>query len=225
MPLTFRIGTWLLKAIFWLLSRCQVRSKENIPLQGPLIIVANHLHNVDPPLLAATIPRLTVFMAKEELFRSRWLSPVIRWFRAFPVHRGQTDRKALRQASAALEQGLALAMFPEGTRSPTSQLRAGEPGAAFVALRSPNVPILPVGIFGTEKLKGWAWLGLRPRITLNIGQPFTLPPTDGKLTKAQLTLATDLIMAHIAALLPPEYRGVYSKADRHDLGSRSNATE
>ncbi|GAG46098.1 unnamed protein product, partial [marine sediment metagenome] len=73
-----------------------------------------------------------------------------------------------------------------------------------------GVPILPVGITGTEKIKGVSWILRRPQITVNIGHPFNLPPVSSRLTKAELTELTNFIMRHVAELLPPEYRGDYT---------------
>jgi len=156
-------------------------------------------------------------MAKEQLFRSRFSSYFIRSFGAFPVHRGQLDRKALRQAKQVLAEGQALVMFPEGARSYNNQLRPAFSGSALIAWRN-SVPILPVGITGTEKIKGVAWLLRRPRITVNIGHPFYLPPAGSKLTKDELAERTNYIMARIAELLPQEYRGNYAAKEvkRHE---------
>lgn len=73
-----------------------------------------------------------------------------------------------------------------------------------------SVPILPVGITGTESIKGLGWWLTRPRLTVNIGVPFRLPSVNGKLTKAERTKYTELIMKHIATLLPLKYRGAYA---------------
>lgn len=148
-------------------------------------------------------------MAKEELFRSRLLRFFMRSFGAFPVRRGQLDRGALRRAEQLLAQGSALIMFPEGQRSKNAQLQPAFAGSALVAVRS-DVPILPVGITGTEKIKGRGWLFRRPRITVNIGHPFYLPAVNGKLTRAELAQLTNFMMEHIAELLPPEYRENYA---------------
>jgi len=149
-------------------------------------------------------------MAKEELFRFRFIGYFIRGFGAFPVHRGQLDRKALRQADQLLANGMALVTFPEGTRSKSGQLQPAFSGSALIALRS-GVPILPVGISGTERIKGVAWLLRRPRITVNIGQPFHLPLASSKLTKVELVRLTNYMMGRIAELLPQEYRGNYTE--------------
>ncbi len=193
-----------------LLTRWRVKGRENVPSQGPLLVVANHLNLADPPLLSVSLGRKVVFMAKEELFRVRFLGYFMRGFGAFPVHRGQLDRKALRQAAQLLANGMALVTFPEGTRSKNAQLQPAFSGSALIALRS-GVPILPIGITGTERIKGVAWLLRRPEITVNIGHPFHLPPASSKLTKVELAKLTNYMMGRIAELLPREYRGNYAE--------------
>jgi 1-acyl-sn-glycerol-3-phosphate acyltransferase len=103
-------------------------------------------------------------------------------------------------------------MFPEGTRSKNAQLQPAFPGSALIALHN-SVPILPVGITGMEKVKkGLFWMLLhRPKVMVNIGCPFYLPPANDKLTKAELAELANYIMEHIAELLPPEYQGHYAR--------------
>ena len=208
MPFFYALCNLTMKGLLLLLSDWEVEGKENVPRSGPLIVVANHLNLPDPPLLTASIPRRIIFMAKEELFYSRG-GLFVRWFGAFPVRRGELDREAIRQAIKVLEEGLALGMFPEGRRSPNARLIQAEPGTALIALRT-RVPILPVGISGTEKVRDLGILRQRPRIRVSIGQPFTLP-FDSRPSKEKLSQATDFIMRRIAELLPLGYRGVYGE--------------
>ena len=209
MPWFYYVSRIIIKMLF-LLTRCRVRGKENVPGQGALLIVANHLNLADPPLIGASLSRRVAFMAKQELFRSRFSSCFLRNLGAFPVHRGKLDRKALRQAGQLLAQGQALVMFPEGTRSENARLQPAFYGSALIAFRN-GVPVLPVGIAGTEKIKGVAWILRRPQITVNIGHPFYLPAVRSRLTKVELAGLTDTIMWHVAELLPPEYRGNYTR--------------
>jgi len=209
MPWFYYIGRIIVRILLLLLTRCQVRGKENIPSQGPLLVVANHLNLADSPLLGVSLGRKLIFMAKKQLFRFKVIGYFVRGFGAFPVHRGQLDRKALRRANQVLAEGLVLVMFPEGMRSLHGQLQPAFYGSALIALRS-GAPILPVGLIGTEKIKGVTWLLRRPQITVNIGHPFYLSPTSSRLTKAELAKATNSIMGRIAELLPLEYRGNYA---------------
>ncbi len=208
MPWFYYVARVIIRVLLKLLTHCQVKGKENIPGQGPLLIVANHLNLADPPLLGVSLSRKVIFMAKKELFRPKLIGYFVGGFGAFPVHRGQLDRKALRQAYQVLADGLALVLFPEGTRSRNGRLQPALPGPALIAMRS-GAPILPVGIFGTERIRGVTWLLRRPQITVNVGHPFYLPPVSSRLTKAELAELTSYIMGHIAELLPLEYRGDY----------------
>jgi 1-acyl-sn-glycerol-3-phosphate acyltransferase len=195
LPWFYYVARVLVRMLFSLLTRWQVKGKENVPSQGPL--------------LGVSLGRVTIFMAKEELFRSRFSAYFISSFGSFPVHRGKLDREAIRQAQQVLADGLALVMFPEASRSKSAQLQPAFPGSALIASRS-DVPILPVGISGTERIKGIAWILRRPHITVNVGRPFYLPPARSELTRARLAEHTDFIMQRIAELLPPQYRGNYA---------------
>ncbi len=208
MPWFYYVTRVIIRGLLKLLTRCQVKGKENIPSQGPLLIVANHLSLADPPLLGVSFSRKVMFMAKKELFHFRLIGYFIGSLGAFSVHRGQLDRKAMRQVYQVLADGLALIMFPEGTRSLNARLHPAFSGPALIAMRS-GAPILPVGIIGTEKIRGVTWLLRRPQITVNIGQPFYLPPISSRLTKAKLAELTNSIMERIAELLPTKYRGNY----------------
>ncbi len=210
MPWFYYVARLLVRMLLLLLTRWQVKGIENVPSQGPVLVVANHLNLADPPLLFVSLGRKVVFMAKEELFRSRFIGYFISGLGAFPVHRGQLDRKALRRADQLLADGMVLVTFPEGTRSKSGQLQPAFSGSALIALRS-GVPILPVGITGTERIKGVAWLLRCPRVTVNIGQPFHLPLAGSKLTKVELVRLTNYTMGRIAELLPQEYRGNYTE--------------
>jgi len=210
LPWFYYIARGLLIGLFKLLTRWQVKGRENVPKEGPVLVVANHLNLADPPLLGVSLGRKVIFMAKEELFRSPVSAYFVSGLGSFPVHRGRLDRQALRSSQKVLADNLALAMFPEASRSRSGKLKNALPGSALIACRS-GVPILPVGITGTEQIKGLGWLCRRPRLTVNIGKPFSLPPVEGKLTREKLAEYTDLIMRRIAGLLPSKYQGVYKK--------------
>ncbi|MFC2012075.1 lysophospholipid acyltransferase family protein [Chloroflexota bacterium] len=210
----YYVARFLVKLIAIFCIRCKVTGKKNIPRKGALLIVSNHLNNADPPLLSVSLKRTTWFMAKKELFETGWSNYFISGFGAFPVHRGKLDRKALRESEKILSEGKALVMFPEASRSKNAQLQQAFPGSALIAVRS-GASILPVGISGTEKMIGF-WPIRLPKVKVNIGQPFYLPPVDGKVTGEKLDELTDFIMEHIAELLPEKYRGHYKDKVRTD---------
>ena len=120
----------------------------------------------------------------------------------------------MRWALRALEREEAVGLFPEGMRSPEG-MRKALSGIAYIAMKS-QAPILPVGITGTEKIPGyWRMAFAFHKIRVAIGSPFTLPTVEGRLDRPILDSLTELIMLHVAALLPEGYRGVYGMATGH----------
>jgi len=197
-----------MRALFLLLTRRRVQGRENIPLRGAVIFVSNHLELVDSPLLWVSLGRRVYFMAKEEVFHPGIIGYFMKSFGAFPVRKGRQDRKALFKAQQLLAEGKALTIYPEGMRSQSRKIKLAFHGAALIASRS-GVPVIPIGISGTEKIRGLSWLWRRPQILLNIGEPFTVPPIEGRPTKNELARLTDLIMEHITEVLPRAYHGYY----------------
>ena len=210
----------------------RIEGVHNVPKSGGVLVLGNHLHNADPVLICIAMPRPIHFMAKKELLSV----PVVSWFArlsgAFPVDRGRADRSAIRRAFATLNQGIALGMFPEGTRSPSRQIEKALPGAGLIALRG-GAPIVPMAITGSEHLpfngaKSGSRSATRRRrgIKIRFGEPIVVPLTiDGKRTTSDM--AIDLIMRQVAAMLPESYRGVYSSADKSitsTLGSNSESS-
>lgn len=213
MTLSQTIVLAILRPLLNICFSWKVEGRENMPSTGPLILVANHVHVVDPIFLVFSLPRWITFVAKEELFRSFFLRLWLRWAGSLPLKRdGKVVEKQriLESAKNALDRGLILGMFPEGGRSHDGKLRKGKPGSAVMAAKT-DVPILPVGISGTDRIHGISWLWKRPRIVIKIGKPFKLPPTNNKITKSQMQLLTTQLMEEIAALLPTGYKGVYEK--------------
>jgi 1-acyl-sn-glycerol-3-phosphate acyltransferase len=128
-----------------------VTGRQYEPLRGPVIVVSNHLSDLDPLVIGSALRRPVSYMAKEELFKP----PLLRWWitacGAFPVRRGEPDRRAFRTALEILRKGGVLVMFPEGTRGHDRTLRPPEPGAAMLALRT-GAPLLPLAILGTDQV-------------------------------------------------------------------------
>jgi 1-acyl-sn-glycerol-3-phosphate acyltransferase len=185
------------------------------PKNGPLLIVSNHLSNIDPFLFGGFAPGALYCITKRELFSNPISSWVMGGCNCFPVDRGTADRKAMRTALDALARGGRLLMFLEGTRSATPGMRRAEAGVGFLARRT-GAPILPVAIWGTEKALGRGRrLPKRVPIRMRYGEVFHLPDrAPGERRDDQA--AADLIGSRIAALLPPPYQGVYRSEQEPD---------
>lgn len=176
------------------------------PKDGPYIVVANHTNWLDPPVIEFALGVAVRFMAKEEAFETPVLGGLMRAKGCFPVRRGEADRRALQTCLRVLAAGRPLGFFPEGTRSRDGVMRRAHPGIGFLALRS-GAPILPVAVVGTHER---AIVGpRRGRIEVRIGTPFLATDLVAPGPRDEQAL-TDAIMTKVAALLPPEMRGVYA---------------
>lgn len=209
--------TWLINTVKFIVGvglqtfiKIECHGFEHIPPTGGCVMASNHISNFDPPVLGTSLPRYPHFMAKRALFKH----PLSRWFcregGSFPVHRGERDDWAMRQAGRVLDAGSVLFIFPEGTRSrDMGRLQKAKTGAIRFGIDY-QVPIIPVAIMGSHAVK--FKLGQRHKISLTIGEPLDLialagqPPYDSKTIK----MLTTILMERIAAMLPPDKRGYYA---------------
>ncbi|MGD1895602.1 MAG: lysophospholipid acyltransferase family protein [Phormidesmis sp.] len=177
--------------------RGRIYGAKKAPMEGPVIEVANHASNFDPPLLSNCMRRPVSFMAKESLFQVPILAPAIRAYGAYPVKRGSADRSAIRAAIKQLEQGWAVGIFLQGVRTPDGRISAPKLGAALIASKA-QVPLLPVSLWGTEGIltKGSALPKPAP-VTVRIGE--LIPPPATK-QKEELTAITQRCADEIHAL-------------------------
>lgn len=230
-------GFWyarmIMLPIFKFIFGMRIEGLENIPKSGPALLISNHLHIFDPILLYAVLIRPGRFMAKKEVFTVPVIGWLTKFFDGFPVDRGSADRAALRLAEQHLANGKIVGIFPEGTRSPDATLQEAFPGVAMIAVRS-GAPILPVVIFGTEKMpfngkKGRGQTWRRPQVIVRIGHTFNLPETQPGQRRPSLPSVTSFMMTEVARLLPQEYRGVYAdaveKPEQSQKPARGTATE
>jgi len=212
--ISFKVARPIVEGALRSIIRFDVKGKENLPSNGPIIAVFNHLHLIPPPLhIISILPRDSIIMAKEELFYY-WPIPIFRILmdiaEAYPVRRRGTPEErqlAMQYAEDVLARGILFGVYPEGTRSKAGCLKEAYHGCALIALRT-GVPLIPVSIRGTEKLRGIGWL-TRPKVTITFGKLFTLPSIGGEPTEEKLRELTEYIMGKVAAILPPEYHGRY----------------
>lgn len=207
---------WVRTLLFFI-SSGDIQGRENVPRKGPLILVANHLSNGDPPIITAKTPRQIAWLTKAEWFKTPIIGSMFKAGGMIPVHRFDADLKALRNAQNHLKSGGCLGMFPEGTRSKDKVMHAGEPGTALVALRT-GAMIQPLAIWGTENVKLPRHLFWRTHYHLRYGKPFALA-TPKRITREDVENGTDAIMKSIAVLLPEKYRGAYAEKVERDAVS------
>ena len=203
----------LRKIICWLLKKLTVTEflgTENIPLTGGVLIATNHMSRMDIPVLFLTPNRPDM----TALVTTKYLKyPLIRWFivtaRGIWLDRDTADFGAFRTAVNALNEGLAIGIAPEGTRSVTANLLEGKPGTALLALKA-GVPILPVALTGTEDSVQKMLRFKKPHITVEYGKLIPAPVPDRQNRADQLQKLTDELMCQIAAMLPEKYWGFYA---------------
>lgn len=205
---------WIFDLLSRLLVRRQIEGFENLPESGPYILAINHLSYFDLPFVFGLLGGEDVTgWAAEKYARHPLFGPILRMGGGIFIDRGEVDRSALSAAEAWLNKGKIFGMAPEGTRSRDHQLQRGKTGVAYLS-QTTGAPIVPIGIHGTEDTIH-CWLRFRrPTFYMHIGAPFTLPPLDPNHRMASLRRDTDEIMCRIAALLPPEYRGMYADHPR-----------
>lgn len=162
----------------FLLGPVRVRGKRNVPKQGGLLIVANHLSDCDPAVLGYALPRGAHYMAKRELFSIPILSTIIRVLNAFPVDRGSPDRAAIRKTVDLLKAGDAVVIFPEGQLSETGKLQPLLPGVAMIVVRS-GALVVCAGLTGTPRIIPFGSVWPRPAfggVSLDFGQTKRFEP-------------------------------------------------
>ena len=170
MSLHYSACRFLLGGFVGALSGWEVRGREHVPLTGAVIVASNHISFWDPPLVGSAAVRELNFLAKEELFRTPVLGPLIRTFNAIPIRRGVADLSGLTRAMDVLRAGRALIMFPEGTRARDGELHEPRPGVGMLAVAT-DARVVPVYISGSNQ--PGKWLFRRGKVRVWFGPPRT----------------------------------------------------
>ena len=174
MDRVYNILYWLVaftvKLILRLNGGLEVIGKENVPAEGGVLVAANHISYIDPPLVGSVVPRQATFMARKGLFEV----PVLRWMiqrAAFPVDRERTRPSTIKETVKRLKMGSLIVMFPEGRRSDTGQPMEAKRGIGMV-VRLSKVPVVPAAIIGADKaLPIDARWFKRAKVTVVFGKP------------------------------------------------------
>jgi 1-acyl-sn-glycerol-3-phosphate acyltransferase len=222
---TPRAGFWIrlcvviIYPICSLLFRIRWRHLDRMPAEGGVIVVINHVSHIDTVLMARLIwqsGRIPRFMIKSGVFEKPVLGAIMRGSKQIPVARGTADAsKSLDAAVTALKAGEAVIIYPEGTitRDPQQWPMQAKSGLARLVLMVPDIPVVPIGQWGAQKIHGnrLAWF-TRRRVGASIGEPLDMSALAGApITMDGLRRVTDQIMravrvevAQVRGLTPPD---------------------
>lgn len=185
---------------FW--TRVRVEGVEHLRVDGPFIVVSNHVANLDTYVLGVFVrDRVINYMGRTDGLHSRVLGWYWRKLGGIPA-----DREGVARALEILKRGGAVGIFAEGRIAPS--LVQPMRGSAVIALRS-GAPVVPAAVWGTERV-GILSILQPPRVTVRFGPPRVLRRRRGATSDAVM----DDLMQEIATMLPERYRGVYAAADR-----------
>lgn len=185
----YRLAKIFFRVYLKLFYKWVIIGKDNIPRNGPVLLISNHINVFDPIVIGCAIERKINFMAKEELFKNKFFANILFALGAFPVKRDSSDRKALKKGIDILNSQKVLGIFPEGTRSLNGEVKAGLPGAAFIALKSDAI-IVPVGLVSSYKLFS--------KIVIQIGKPIPMESYKKDKISSDITIeVTEYLMENI----------------------------
>ncbi len=192
----FKIVRAILKPVAHLIFRLSCEGRDNIPGEGPVIIASNHINLIDPALHAFCVRRPFRTMAKVELFRTKLLAFILRPLGAFPVTRGKADKRSFSTAANVLNDGDALLIFPEGTRSKTGDMGLFKAGAVALCAMT-GAPVVPAAMIERKHLR------LFDKVKLVYGAPMTRAQLglEGKTDSASLRRASDMVRDEVARLM------------------------
>lgn len=201
-------------AVLTRIASVEFCGSEHLPKDGGLLVTTNHMSRMDTLYLFLNPTRKDITALVADKYKKY---PIFNWVLdtggVIWLDRDKADFTAFRVAADWLKKGVAMGIAPEGTRSVTGQLQEGKPGTVLLAQKS-GVPIVPVGIAGTDAYFKRLLSLRRPHLRLTFGPAYTLPPIDRSNRDESLKQMTDEIMCRIAILLPPQYWGFYKDHPR-----------
>jgi 1-acyl-sn-glycerol-3-phosphate acyltransferase len=216
-PLRFRLMRPVLRTvfrgIFRVLAPVKISGREHVPSGGPYVVAMNHVSIFDPPFAASYWPEALEIIGASDVFEKPGQGQLLRLYGVKPVHRGDYDRVLLEWVVRVIKSGRPLLIAPEGGRSHVTAMRRAKSGISYI-IEATQALVVPVGLVGTtDDFWQRATRGERPQLEMRIGKPIQLPAVERGADRHEARQRNaDLVMNHIAGLLPEEYRGVYAKS-------------
>ncbi len=220
--ITRRLMRPLFRAAFHVLGRVELKGFENIPDSGPYVVAINHISLFEVPFMAAFWPVPMEIIGAADVWRRPGQSLIAQLWHGIQVKRKAFDRRVFQRTMQVLQAGKPLMIAPEGGRTHTPGLVRGKPGIAYIVDKT-EVPVIPVGIVGTTEDYLIKAIRLqRPTLEMRVGSPLRLPPLQGRgqQRREMRQSNTDIVMAHIARVLPERYRGVYRDYQKYLPGEK-----
>ena len=181
--------------------RMTVEGRENIPASGAFVLAPIHRSYIDTPIASGCTRRRMRFMGKDSLWKKQPFRWILSALGAFPVTRGSADREAVLRCIAVLERGEPLVLFPEGERKEGPVVQPLFDGAAYVACKA-GVPIIPVGIGGSELVMGKRHKFIHPhKVHVIIGRPLPVPESkEGRMPRTAVKETSQLLHSELQRL-------------------------
>lgn len=203
-------------------ANLKIKGLNNLKdIQTPTIFIANHLSNSDGLVLGKILKDFDpTFVAGVKLSKNPTTNLAVGIYKTAPIKPNTADKEGLKNIMQLIKKGESIIIFPEGTRSREGKMIEAKKGILLIA-KLTKAPIVPIGIWGTEKLLPINESGNMSdekfnyaEVNVNIGEQFALPKKENKEDKKDYEerVIKD-IMYSISELIPEEYRGVYSKLE------------
>ena len=187
----------MVAVVWW---RIDIKGRNNIPSHGAFLLCPVHRSNIDGPLTAIFTGRRMKYLAKYELFKVAPLGWLFTAMGAISVNRGVPDRVSLKTCLEVLEEGHPLVLFPEGARRDGPVVERVQEGATYLALKA-GVPVVPVGISGSEEANPRRTIFLRPvKLRVVIGEPIRLDVTGESVARSAVREGSELIRSRLQEL-------------------------
>jgi 1-acyl-sn-glycerol-3-phosphate acyltransferase len=206
-----RVGKPFFRGLFRILSQVELQGFMHVPEVGSYLVTGNHVSLYDPAFVLAFWPKDLEAAGAADILDRPGQNILMRCYGGIPVHRGEVDRTLIQAIVDRLKSGLPVYIAPEGRRSHLPGMQQAHHGAAYVVAKA-GVPVVPIGMTGTENIFKSLREGVRAKLRMVVGRPIQLPPINTRASNRRQALRdnTNLIMKAIADVLPEEYRGVYA---------------